>query len=329
MNERDIIRLFRRRAGEKKEELLQGIGDDCAVLQADSDRSWLVTMDTLVESVHFDLSWHPAEKLGWKSLAVNVSDVAAMGGEPSFAFLSLGMPRGVSRQWLDRFSTGLEVACREYGCSLAGGDTVSSPWGMIITITLIGEAARDRILYRKNARPGDDIWVSGNLGNAAAGLELCRQEGAGDDKVYASLMEAHLAPRPPLELSLRLASGGLVHAMMDLSDGLATDLAHLCAQSGTGALVYADLLPLAPLTRDAASGMGRDVLQWALAGGEDYQLLFTASPEARGDLSDLAGQGMITRIGTIDEGSGVRLVEGGPDPRIRDISYLGYEHFRD
>lgn len=330
MNEREIIELFSRSTGAQYNSLVRGIGDDCAVLRPAGGRLWLVTMDTLIESVHFDTAWHPPDKLGRKAVAVNVSDIAAMGGRPVFAFLSLGLPQNSAPEWLEKFSHGLSDACVQYGCCLAGGDTVLSPGGIIITLTVIGEADPEKILYRGNASPGDHVWVSGTLGNAGAGLELCRKGEAGNLEA-AQLVESHLSPKPRLDLATRLAASGLVHAMTDLSDGLATDLAHLCTQSGAGAVVYAGLLPMSPLLKDTAEKMGTDPLLWALTGGEDYELLFTAAAGSNEEILSLGGGETLTRIGYIDEKSGVRLIEGKPgqeDLPMKDISYLGYDHFK-
>jgi len=330
LNERDIINLFSRSTGAKCRQLVQGIGDDCAVIRASGDRLWLVTMDTLMESIHFDSAWHPPDSLGRKSVAVNVSDIAAMGGRPAFAFLSLGLPQSFTPEWLDLFSRGLTEACRQYGCCLAGGDTVRSAGGIVITLTVIGEVASKQILYRRNARPGDDVWVSGTLGNAAAGLELCRRGKAGEKDAFP-LVESHLSPAPRVDLASRLAASGMLHAMMDLSDGLATDLAHLCAQSNAGAVIYADLLPVSGLLQETARAMGIDGRRWALTGGEDYELLFTAPARNRKKIIGLAEEGTLSRIGCIDEKSGVRLAEGKPGKEsqpLKDISYLGYDHFQ-
>lgn len=330
MNEREIINLFSQYTGAQCRQLVQGIGDDCAVLRTDGDRLWLVTMDTLVESIHFNTAWHPPAKLGWKSIAVNVSDIAAMGGRPVFAFLSIALPQNFTPEWLENFSRGISDACRQYGCCLAGGDTVQSSGGIVITLTVIGDAAPEKVLYRKDARPGDDVWVSGTLGNAAAGLELCRTGRAGDSET-SQLVESHLSPKPRLGTASRLAASGLVHAMMDLSDGLATDLAHLCTQSIAGAVIYADLLPMSGLLKNTAKKMGMDALHWALAGGEDYELLFTAPARNSGKIIALAEEGILTRIGYIDNSTGVRLAEGKPgqvDLSMKDISFLGYDHFK-
>lgn len=330
LNEREIINLFGNSAGVAKKELIQGIGDDCAVIRHEKEKLLLVTMDTLVEAIHFNPDWHPPEKLGRKSVAVNVSDIAAMGGRPLYVFLSLGLPRGFDPGWLESFSRGLAAACLEYDCCLAGGDTVRSEKGIVITMTVIGEVAADQVLYRKTARPGDAVWVSGTLGNAAAGLELCRTGRSGDEEAI-SLVESHLNPEPRLKLARRLAAAGLIHAMMDLSDGLATDLAHLCAQSGVGAVIYSDLLPVQELCKKTAGKMGKDFLQLALAGGEDYELLFTAPPEHGPEIKRLAEEDcLLTQIGSIDDRKSVRLVKGKPGQQNRppvDIGFTGYDHF--
>lgn len=331
MNEREIITLFSSLAGQGKKELVRGIGDDCAVLRLDGDRLWLVTTDTLVESVHFDLSWHPPELLGRKSVAVNVSDIAAMGGKPSFVFLSLGMPKDFSPQWLEQFALGMQKACLEYNCCLAGGDTVRTTKEIMISLTVIGEVPSSRILYRKNAAEGDEIWVSGTLGKAAAGLELC-QKGRVDEKDVKLLVDAHLNPSPRVALARDLSACGKVRAMMDISDGLATDLAHICEQSGTGARIYSDLLPVDQLLKDVASSMNKDFLSWVLGGGEDYELLFTVKPEHAEKIEEMRkSHGSLTRIGTIDESRDVRMFTGAPgrkDLQEVDIGYSGYDHFK-
>ncbi|MFZ5798735.1 MAG: thiamine-phosphate kinase [Desulfobulbus sp.] len=331
MKEREIIELLARQTAGGSDDLLVGIGDDCAVIRKDSRQVWLVTMDTLVEGVHFDRAWHPAALLGRKSVAVNISDVAAMGGRPVFAFLSLGLPPGFSEQWLVEFSGGLAEACREFGCLLAGGDTVRSPAGIVITLTLVGEMDTDQVALRRGARPGDTLWVSGSLGNAAAGLELCRQ-GRAEEARLRELVAAHLDPVPRLELGRRLVEAGLVQAMMDLSDGLATDLAHLCRQSGIGVTIDPARLPALPILLEAAQLQGRDPLAWMVAGGEDYELAFAASPaDEQGILALGAETGVqVTPVGVFDERPGVRLIRPGQDGSGNvevDISYNGYDHF--
>lgn len=330
MNERGIIELLGSMTAAAAPDLLQGIGDDCAVIRKNSRQSWLVTMDTLVESVHFDRNWHPPDKLGRKAVSVNVSDIAAMGGIPVFVFLSLGLPAGFDAGWLTSFSRGLAEACREFGCILAGGDTVRSPAGVLVTVAVIGEMPTRQVVLRSGAKAGDAVWVSGYPGRAAAGLELCRL-GRTEDPAFAGLAEAHLNPKPRLELARRLAENRLVHSMMDLSDGLATDLAHICTRSKVGAVIDPAGLRMDPLPA-AAGLLDKDPDQWILSGGEDFELVFTAPARHSAAIVDLAArlEVPVTRIGRIDDSQGVRAARPHPDGNHAveiDISFSGYDHF--
>lgn len=333
MNERQIIEYIVGLAGsESGTDLLQGIGDDCAVVARDGDRAWLLTMDTLVESIHFNPAFHPPEKLGRKAVSVNVSDIAAMGGTPLFVLLSAAMPQGFDQDWFKAFARGMADACREYECLIIGGDTVSTPGGSAFTLTVIGEAEISRIVYRRGARPGDTIWVSGELGLAAAGLQLLSSGIGADNQSFAAIREKHLNPSARVALGQGLAAGGLAHAMMDLSDGLATDLAHLCKQSGVAGRIHGHDLPglatLAPL----AHLLDADALDWAIGGGEDYELLFTADPGSRAGILRVAEQCAMTvsPVGVINEGEGVTLVRQLADGSCREeaVAYQGYDHFR-
>ena len=352
MTERDLIEQIRNLACHEGEGLVQGIGDDCAVVEKDQQNVRLLTMDTLIESVHFDCSWHPPYLLGRKAVSVNVSDIAAMGGRPVFALLSLGLPADFTPEWAIELSRGINDACRQYGCLLIGGDTVCSPEKVILTLTLIGETEKDRVLYRHGACPGDIVWVSGSLGHAAAGL-ACFLSGkivgeniginaamnVGSPNGYPSelapCIRAHLDPEARVDLARSLTRTGCVHAMMDLSDGLATDLSHLCKQSRVGARIEAEKLPgrtgLAPaaslLNKKRRDGM---IVNWMISGGEDYELLFTADPKDSQAILDVAaGQGLrVSPVGTVIAGQGVTLqrktTEGYEE---QHISFKGFDHF--
>lgn len=332
MNERQIIEYFTALAGPADGRLLQGIGDDCAVVDKDGCRVWLLTMDTLIEGVHFDCAFHPPEKLGRKAVSVNVSDVGAMGGRPVFVLLSAGMPPGFDESWFRAFAQGLTAACREYGCWLIGGDTVASPQGLNFCLTVIGEAEANQVVRRSGARPGDDLWVSGPLGYAAAGLELLQRGLAPDEAVFAPFREKHLNPTARVELGCRLAESGLAHAMMDLSDGLATDLAHLCKRSGVGARLWVHDLPGVSALAEAAALVGADAERWAIGGGEDYELLFAAPVEARDQVRAIGAQcGLpLSLVGTVIAGEGVSLIRPRPDGGVEEIAvaYQGFDHFR-
>ncbi len=327
MNEREIIQCLAQNRGDDCEDVLQSIGDDCAVVRKDDTTAWLVTMDTLVENVHFNRSWHPPELLGRKAIAVNVSDIAAMGGVPRFVLLSLGAPRPPDEQWIRSFSRGVASACRQYGCLLIGGDTVHSPEWYSLCVTLIGEAPSDRVLYRSGAQAGDRIWVSGYLGQAAAGLELYTR---GIDSVapYQALYQAHLDPVARVDLGKMLADLGDIRSMMDLSDGMATDLAHLCTCSGTGAQVEAWQLPISTSLSLACDTYDLSAVSLAVRGGEDFELLFTAPRSADSDIISIGQQlGIqLSAVGTIEEGDKVVLINQGKQ-NIEELSYQGFDHF--
>ncbi len=310
------------------DDLLKGIGDDCAVYRKRDSLLELVTTDTLVESVHFNSDWHPPFYLGRKAGAVNLSDIAAMGGRPQFALLSMGLPKNTDNDWLEEFVTGFSEILTDFDVSLIGGDTVRSN-ELVFSVTLIGEVEEEQILFRSGAQVDDLVWVSGPLGEAAAGLFLFQNAvdvSAGHS--WESLQQAHLNPLPEVSLARILAKSGMVHAMQDLSDGLATDLAHLGKASGVGALVLQDSLPVSEVLQQAAQHMERDAVQWALTGGEDYKLLFTSAPETKHDLPAMVKKETgrdIHLVGRVVRHSGVQM--SSQDGETEDISFKGYEHF--
>jgi thiamine-monophosphate kinase len=325
-----------------------GIGDDAALLEVPPERVLVATVDTLVEEVHFRRAWTGPEDLGWKSLAVNVSDVAAMGAEPLAAFLSLALSAETEVAWVEAFTRGFEDCAQEYGCALAGGDTVRSPQVLTITVTLLGTVERGRALLRSGAQVGDAVCVTGTLGDSAAGLALLQsgvqafrrsgvQAGRGETPAceplntehlnpFHSLLAAHHRPRPRLQAARALAASGCVTAMMDLSDGLASDIRHLAARSGAGARLRREALPLSDAVRAAASALGVDPTDWALHGGEDYELLFTLSPDSLAAARKLLDRLDVpmTVVGQI-VAEGVRLTEpGGEEVALEPV---GFAHF--
>jgi len=310
--------------------LIRGIGDDCAVLRKEGDNCLLLTADTLVEGVHFDLAYHSPYLLGRKSASVNMSDIAAMGGKPHACLLSIGFPGRVP-PWLDDFMRGFIEVLQAHDTLLVGGDTVMSRNDTVLSVTLLGEADKDKVRYRSGAKPGDMIWVSGYLGNAAAGLELCRRGFLGGGEIpdkWQNLIRAHLDPEAQVQLGDILAASGNIHAMMDISDGLATDLAHICGESGVGAEIDHDRLPVDECLREAALALGMPAMDWVLRGGEDYHLLFTTEAKAEQQLLSLiaakTGKKMFA-VGRIVAEQGVYLLCG--DER-QEISFQGYEHFK-
>lgn len=297
-----------------------GIGDDCAALIPTPGRQLLTTSDMLVEGVHFDLAWSDPYTLGRKSLAVNLSDVAAMGGVPRWFLLSLALPAELQLPFLDDFTRGILSMAEEFGVTLVGGDTCASKKGLVISVTLMGEQLPERVVTRGGAKTGDLVCVSGFPGDSALGLVKLSRGERGEGTVR------HLDPLPRIAAGLALAEAGIPTAMIDVSDGIVADLGHILEQSGiSGARIDAALLPSSPLFKDEASRYG-DPLALALSGGEDYELLFTLHP-AKKELLPLLTERLglpLTVIGEIDAGTGVRVAtaEGEHRPKAS-----GYDHF--
>jgi thiamine-monophosphate kinase len=327
-SERDLIERFADFCRVDKKQLVKGIGDDCAVIHPDGDKAWVLTTDMLVDTVHFDTSWHPAFQLGRKCLAVNLSDIAAMGAVPHFVMLSVAIPDTCEDHWLEQWILGLSSLLNEYDCALIGGDTVRGGQ-LTISITAIGTADKDRVALRSTAGPGESIFVSGYLGSAAAGLILCRDAAhlpAIDKDLATPLINRLLDPSPDVFCGSLLAQSGLVTAMQDLSDGLATDLAHIAGQSGLAAIVEAELLPAHPSLDQVCRLLSQDPVNLQVAGGDDYHLIFTVKQGAEQELIDYLARHdgpPIYKIGRTEPGSGVRLRQRG---QSTDISFRGFQH---
>lgn len=297
-----------------------GIGDDCAALSLSG--TTLLTTDTLVEGVHFRREWMSLAVLGEKACAVNVSDIAAMGGEPTFALLSLGVPQETEVEDLDAFFDGFIRALGAYGATLIGGNMSAAPC-LMICVTLLGRAPH-KISTRSGACVGDDIYVTGTLGDAALGLQALQEGRSGShvDGVKARF----LCPTIRLGVSREVAAHHLASAMIDVSDGLLQDLGHLCEESHVGAVIDASALPLSP---EYQALLGTQDWSAALTGGEDYELLFSTAEEHRAAVAQIAQSSgcTITRIGRIishSDGLSVR----GPDGSAYIPAHAGYDHFR-
>jgi thiamine-monophosphate kinase len=327
--ERRLIEIIRR-APAGGPGVRVGIGDDCAVLLPDAGRPLLATTDLMIEDVHFRRRWAAPGDLGWKALAVNLSDIAAMGGRPRWALIALACPAGVGVEDAEQFYAGLLALAAEHGVAVVGGDTAASPAGWLVNVTLLGEAVAEPLL-RSTARAGDIVAVTGALGRAAAGLALLECPAvpvglapAARDDVRA----AHLRPRPRVREGLWLAAAGGVTAMIDLSDGLATDLGHVAEESGVGARIALDRVPVGEGAREVAAALGRDALAWVTGGGEDYELLLTCEPGAFPRLGDGLAAATGTRLTAIGEvaaaAEGVRYT----DASGREVGVApGFEHF--
>ncbi|MCK4728602.1 MAG: thiamine-phosphate kinase [Desulfobacterales bacterium] len=328
LGEVGIIRLIQGKVSQKLPSYVKkGIGDDCAVVETSGERVLLVTTDTLIEGIHFTDQTLSPEALGWKALAVNISDIAAMGGTPRTAFLSIGVKPDTEISFIESFMAGFKALADKTGIILAGGDTVESPSSAVITVTLLGDCLPEHVVYRSGARVGDDVWVTGPLGNAAAGLFLLQTKEFAAPSGYEPLVRAHQKPMPPLDVGKALAESGLAHAMIDISDGIAKDLGHICEQSGVGAVLWGSSIPMSRNLLKLAAEAEKSALQWALHGGEDYELLFTASPADKEEIRSLTAKFSstpATTIGTIIQDETVWLeTERGKDRLERG----GYLHF--
>jgi len=294
--------------------LVQGVGDDCAVIDCGGSGYLLVTVDMMVENTHFSLDWYSPFQLGAKLMEVNVSDIVSMGGTPRWAFISLALKPDTPVEFMDEFYRGLYESAVRHGVTLAGGDTTRGR-DMVLNLALAGDVARERVRLRSGARPGELICVTGTLGKSEAGLRLLM---AGRRGGYLS---GYLEPRCRLESEGR-AIAAHAGAMIDVSDGLASEVGHICERSGTGARIDRDAIPLSPETRAAAREAGGDPYDYALYGGEDFELVFTLAPERREllarEFSDFTVVGEV-----LPHGKGVMLTGGG---RTIDLK-SGYDHF--
>jgi thiamine-monophosphate kinase len=321
LGEFGIIGLFRKEVRPGRRWVVQGIGDDCAVLDAGGSERLLVTTDMLVERIHFLRDQITARQLGYKSLAVNISDIAAMGGEPTAAFLAWGLSEDLDREFVAGFKDGLLQCAREFEVDLLGGDTTASKADIIACLTVLGRAEAGEVITRSGARPGDLVVLGGTVGDSGAGLHLVLgKPGEVPDDDRQALLRAHLEPRPQVELGRRLAKDHLATAMIDVSDGVLQDLAHIAEESGVGADLDADALPLSDAARRLAKGAGLDARDWGLSGGEDYVLLFCVPAEKQAGIG-----GGVTPVGRITAEKRIRVKRDGAWSRV---PVQGYDHFK-
>lgn len=316
--ERELIRRIRRMAlahpGQNRARVghptsgwrgvVAGIGDDCAILRVKPGQEVLVTTDFSLEGVHFRRDWHPAGVIGHRCLVRGLSDVAAMGGEPIAAFLSLALPKNIEQRWVNEFFKGLLKLAKRYGVTLAGGDVAQSPGGILADIMVVGQVPKGEGLMRSGARLGEAIYVTGELGGTAGHI---RRFSAGGKPPGKPARPPAVHPRIALGRALR----GVASACIDVSDGLSTDLSHICEESGVGAVIEAEAVPV-------AKGA---TLELALHGGEDYELLFTSAKPVPEKIAGVK----VTLIGEIVRGRKMELVDAAG--KKRKLPVRGWEHF--
>ena len=320
LGEFGLIELLAKIVGRAGGDVLVGIGDDAACWRSDASIQ-LATSDALIQDVHFTLRTTTWRELGWKALAVNLSDIAAMGGLPQYALVSLGLPGDTEVESVTELYEGMAELAHLFNVAIVGGDVVAAPI-VVLSLAVVGATQTDHIITRSAAAPGERIAVTGYLGASAAGLAMLKSGLEFDKEIVTSLREAHLKPNPRVVEGQNLARHG-VKAAIDLSDGLVSDLSKLCKASGVGARLFIDQIPVHHLVRHS---FGDDAINLALSGGEDYELLFTASSEVISQVREAMPYPM-TVIGEIvaEEAGKVRLFdEHGNEVKLEKE---GWEHF--
>ncbi|HEY3411436.1 MAG TPA: thiamine-phosphate kinase [Armatimonadota bacterium] len=304
--------------------VVQGIGDDCAVMTPPAGFDLVMTADALIEGVHFSHEWTDWGRLGWKSFAVNLSDLAAMAAAPAGFLITLGLKNDTTVEEVLEFYDGACELIGLYRAPIVGGDIVSAPHTSI-SVTAFGYVEHGKAVTRAGAKPGDDLWVTNTLGDAAAGLRLLQ---AGEPKASVSFYTRHTRPIPWLPTSWLVAQAGIVNAMIDLSDGLAGDLAHICEESGVGAVLDEAELPMNAQLAPLGERFGWDPLDLALFGGEDYELLMAVEPGADRVMAAIQEEHpapTLTRIGRIVEGEGISMVRN--DGSTVAVEPRAFRHF--
>ena len=307
---------------------VKGIGDDCAVFRTSSGRVLLLTTDMLVEDIHFLRNSITPYQLGRKAIAVNLSDIAAMGGRPLVILISLAVPAQTEVDEIKELYRGMSDICGLYGVNIVGGDTVASPDNLIINVSLVGDANEQEVLYRSGARPGDRIYLTGTIGDSSAGLSILKHKISPQDYLREYFIKAHNEPEPLIKTGKVIAGSRLASAMIDLSDGLLSDLGHICEESEVGALLDRKTIPLSQELKSLAAHAGFDPLDFALSGGEDYVLLVTVpaakTPDFEQAYKDRTSSPLFL-IGDIREGKGIRIMnENGS---LQDLVPKGFDHF--
>jgi thiamine-monophosphate kinase len=312
--------------------VIVGVGDDVAVLDVSGPEYLVATCDAQVEGVHFARGQIDPYRLGRKTAAVNISDVAAVGGAPQWALVSLAIPDSTETDFVENLYRGMCDELAAAGAAIVGGNVARLDSGIAVDFILLGKVAPAHLVLRRGARPGDAIMITGFPGESRAGLELVRRPGLKIPKeARERVLARHFAPKPRLREGQALARSGLVHAMIDVSDGLLADLAHICRASGAGAEIHAEKLPVSPAASSVAQAAGKDVLDWVLSGGEDYELLFAADGSdaagIRSLLDDAAGAGCF-EIGRITGRTGeVRVVLKEGEDILYTADTRGWDHF--
>ena len=311
-------------------EILVGIGDDTAVIQVNQQEVWLITCDIQIEGRHFRLENTSYYDLGKRSMAVNLSDIAAMGGQPAFALVSLGLSPDITVNNYDSLFEGMRDQLAEFNAHIIGGNLAKSDTNLIIDITLIGKTASDQFIRRRGASAGDLIYVTGTLGDSGAGLALLEKFGTEYPRKYEPLVQAHVSPKPRVDIGIKLAENHLATAMIDVSDGVAGDLYHICETSKVGAVIDLEKMPFSRDIPEILQLCKLNLEDLLLHSGEDYELLFTVSPDTNPALLEQLSRDFsipVSHIGTIVSAEdGYKIRDGSG--KMRDLKPGGWDHFK-
>ncbi|MFQ5601802.1 MAG: thiamine-phosphate kinase [bacterium] len=329
LGEFGLIEMIKSRVHKSAPDLLVGIDDDAAVFRLSKDRVALLTTDAFIEGVHFDLGYFTFYQLGWRALAANLSDIAAMAGLPKYAVVALGLPAGTSENSVMELYRGMSDMADEFHVLIVGGDTIKSPARIYISVTVLGEVEADKMTRRSTARVGEGIYVTGNLGCACAGRRVLSSLEEALKQQFASTAEKHLCPMPRVEVARHLAENFAIHSMIDISDGLASEINHLCRLSEVGAVINETELPLNEEVKQIAKTFGQKALDYGLYGGEDFELLFTAPREDRNEILNACQQKFglaCSLIGeVVEKTNGIKLKDR--KNQLTPILRVGFDHF--
>ncbi|MCK4404256.1 MAG: thiamine-phosphate kinase [candidate division Zixibacteria bacterium] len=317
-----LIDLIKRRIYSKDKQVVVNIGDDAAIIRSSPDRLLIFTTDTLVDKIHFDLKYFTFEEIGWKAMVANLSDIAAMGGLPRYALVTVGLPKSVRVEEVLSIYKGASNIARRYNCKIIGGDTTLVPKDLFISIALLGEVEKKFLVTRNGAKKGDLICVTGNLGEAQAGLEFLKKHG----RQKLSLVKKHMQPFPRINEARILVRNLKINSMIDISDGLSSELFHLTDESHLGALIYEQNIPISSKCLKLAPLLNKTPLSWALSSGEEYELLLTFGKKDLSKIEKVKSKVNISVIGEmVDKRDGVKLIH--KSGRMKDLRKVGFVHF--
>jgi thiamine-monophosphate kinase len=317
-----LIELIKKRIFSKDKQVIVNIGDDAAVIKLSPNRLLIFTTDTLVEKIHFDLRYFTFEEVGWKAMAANLSDIAAMGGLPKYALVTVGLPKSVKSGEVLRLYRGMNQIAQRYDCKIIGGDTTRVPQDLFVTIALLGEVEKEKFTTRNGASKGDLICVTGNLGESQAGLEYLKKHG----RSKLPLVQKHLQPYPQIREAQILVRGLKINSMIDISDGLSSELFHLAEESHLGAVIYEEKLPISPKCVKLASLLNLSPLSLALSSGEEYELLFTINKRELIKLNRIGEKVIFSIIGEmVDKRKGVSIIR--KSGKVGSLKKSGFVHF--